>query len=111
MENLRNYTGKETEGEIDEAMLHLSDFVSQMTDVEGYVRDDDDAAAMLLQRVKLSIPLQVDFHVKEDGSVILGSSPPLYYTETTFLPVFHQLDITIKIEKNDAGSSEQGMES
>jgi len=97
--------------QIDEAMLEMAEFVSQMTEVEGYLIDPENEIAMKLEEVKLSIPIELDLLVAEDGSVILGGSPPLYYTETTILPVFHQLNVTIKIETPDAGSSKQRMES
>ncbi len=97
--------------QIDEAMLEMAEFVSQMTEVEGYLIDPENEIAMKLEEVKLSIPIELDLLVAEDGSVILGSSPPLYYTETTILPVFHQLNVTIKIDTSDAGSSKQRMES
>ena len=113
MENTGSHnTGDEmNKPEIDEAMLSLADFVSQMTDVDGYIIDTDNPMAMHLEQVKLSIPIQLDLLVMEDGSVILGGSPPLYYAETTIMPVFHQLDVRIKLEKDDARIREQRVES
>ena len=96
-------------GEIDEAMLEMSEFIAQMTDVEGYLYDLDMLTSMQLEKVNLSIPIQLDLHVMEDGSVRLGGSPPLYYADTTFLPVFHQMNINIKLNENrdsHAGSDE-----
>ena len=95
-------------GLIDEAMLEMREFLFQMTDVDGYLPDMETNTAMQLEQVDLSMPVQLDFNVRADGSILLGASPPLYYAETTFLPVFHQLTINIKIEekenlKNDGG--------
>jgi hypothetical protein len=95
--------------EIDEAMLAMSEFVVQMSDVEGYLVDEEMMTSMQLEKVGLSIPIQLDLHVRDDGTVRLGCSPPLYYAATTILPVFHQLNINIKLTentRNDAGSSE-----
>lgn len=97
--------------EIDEDMLSMAEFVSQMTDVGGYITDADYPVAILLEQVELSIPIQLDLLVNDHGSVILGGSPPLYYTETTILPVFHQLNVTIKLEKDDALIRKQRVES
>lgn len=94
---------------IDEAMLEMSEFISQMSEVEGYLYDGEMKTAMQLENVSMSMPLQLDLHVNEDGSVVLGGSPPLYYAETTILPVFHQLNIKISVNENskrDAGSNE-----
>lgn len=106
-----NTNDEMNEAEVDEAMLSLGEFVSQMTDLDGYIIDTDNSTAMHLEQVKLSIPIQLDLLVRGDGSLILGGSPPLYYTETTILPVFHQLDVTIKLEKDDGRIREQRVES
>ena len=102
-------------GLVDEAMLEMADFLSQMTDVEGYLADTEMLTSMRIDKLNMSMPIQLDLLVKDDGSVVLGASPPLYYAETTFLPVFHQLTVNIDVEekenrKND-GRSKQRMES
>ena len=86
---------------VDEAMLGIGEFVSQMTDVDGYMVDAEMSTALRVEKVHMSMPMQLDIQVREDGSVILGGSPPLYYTETTFAPVFHQLTINIIAEKKE----------
>ena len=110
MENQSDSTAhEETDGGlIDEAMLAMGDFLSQMTDVDGYLFNAEMLTAMRLEKVNMSMPVQLDLHVREDGSVLLGGSPPLYYAETTFLPVFHQLTINIKVEEKENQESDGG---
>lgn len=109
MENLNDKSlPQESDSLIDEAMLDMGEFLSQMTDVDGYLFDRDTRAAMQIERVNMSMPIQLDLLVNDDGSVALGGSPPLYYTETSFLPVFHQLTLTVIVEektnhKNNGG--------
>jgi hypothetical protein len=94
---------------IDEAMLEMSEFISQMSEVEGYLYDVEMETGLQLENVSMSMPLQLDLLVNEDGSVVLGGSPPLYYAETTILPVFHQLNIKICVNENserDGGNNE-----
>jgi hypothetical protein len=93
-------------GLIDEAMLGMGEFLSQMTDVDGYMFDAEMSTALRVEKVKMSMPVQLDIQVREDGSLILGGSPPLYYTETTFSPVFHQLTINIIAEKKEKQGQE-----
>lgn len=93
-------------GLIDEAMLEIGEFVSQMTDVDGYLVDEEMQSALRVEKVYMSMPIQLDLQMREDGSVSLGGSPPLYYAETTFLPVFHQLTINIIIEEKVNQESE-----
>jgi hypothetical protein len=99
---------------IDEAMLAMSEFVAQMTEVDGYLFDEEWQVATRLEDVEMSIPIQLDLHVNDDGRVTIGGSPPLFYVDTTVMPVFHQLKVTINVNENsenDARSSQQRMES
>jgi hypothetical protein len=99
MKDLNTDALHEHDSLIDESMLNMGEFLSQMTDVDGYLFDRDTLTAMRVERVNMSMPIQMDLQVIDDGSVVLGGSPPLYYTETTFLPVFHQLKITVVVEE------------
>lgn len=95
-------------GLIDEAMLEMGDFLSRMADVDGYLVDAEMLSSLRMEKLNMSMPVQLDLHVREDGSVLLGGSPPLYYAETTFLPVFHQLTINIKAEEKENRESDGG---
>lgn len=117
-ENVSDFPGEtpvtDTPGVIDEAMLEMSEFVAQMTAVDGYLFDEEWQVATRLEDVEMSIPVQLDLHVADDGLVTIGGSPPLFYINTTVMPVFHQLRVTISVNENsenDARSSKQGMES
>jgi hypothetical protein len=104
----------ESQEVIDEAMLEMGDFIAQMADVDGYLEDIEMGTATRLQHVEMEMPLQLDMHVNDDGSLVLGGSPPLYYVSTTVSPVFHQFKVKIHVTENDeqnASSDKQGMES
>lgn len=95
-------------GVIDEAMMEMGEFISQMSEVEGYLLDEKWQTATRLENVEMEIPIQLDLHVNDDGLLTIGSSPPLFYVNTTVMPVFHQLKVTISVNENsenDARSS------
>lgn len=83
---------------VDEAMLQVNEFITEMTDLEAYMLSPDQDFAMKVKSIFIDMPLQLDLHVQEDGQVKLGSSPPLYYVETTVMPVFHQIKVNIEID-------------
>ena len=97
-----------TTAPIDEAMLEMGDFISQMTEVDGYLFDAEWNTATMLEEVELSIPIQLDLHVDDNGSVVIGTAPPLYYVETTFMPVFHQLNVKINVTENNESYANSG---
>ena len=104
MDNTASYEGDDAL--VDEAMLEMGEFVSQMTDVDGDLADAETGTALRVEKVSMSMPIQLDLLVREDGSVILGASPPLYYADTTFMPVFHQLTINLIVEEEKNRESE-----
>ncbi|MEM9820552.1 MAG: hypothetical protein AAF985_05750 [Bacteroidota bacterium] len=83
---------------IDEDFLGFSEFVEQLASVDGKVSgiEADEAISMEIETVKMGLPFQMDIAVAEDGTVALGGVPPLYYTETSFMPAFHQIEITLE---------------
>lgn len=93
--------------EVDEAMLEMGEFITQMIDMEGLIIDMEEKVYMQLENVSLEIPIQLEIQKMNESKVKIGGSPPLYYVETTFLPVFHQLKINIgiteKTEENGDG--------
>lgn len=85
--------------EVDEAMLEMGEFVYEMSDIDGYLTSEEAEFALKMEHVELDMPIQLDVKVAEDGTVKIGSSPPLYYVETTVMPVFHQMKIHIERDK------------
>lgn len=48
----------------------------------------------MVERIVVAFPMELDVET-DDGAVMrLGSAPPTQYTETTVMPVFHQLRLT-----------------
>ena len=94
-------TGHTAGGVIDEAMLEMGEFIVQMSDFNGHLFDPDSLTSFQLEEVDLSMPVQLDLLVQDDGAVTLGGSPPLYYADTTILPVFHQLKVKIRVTEKE----------
>lgn len=87
---------------IDEAFLPLADFVGMSADIEGSVTDPARGVAMTVEWTQINMPVEMDVVVDEDGSVRLGVIPPLYYVETSVMPVFHQVTLTLEASEGDA---------
>jgi hypothetical protein len=85
---------------LDEAMMPLNNFVEQITEIDGYVKDKEKGINMHINRITVQMPVEMDIIVGENGEVTIGSSPPLYYVETTILPVFHNITITSEAKMN-----------
>lgn len=89
-----------TEHAPDEAYLPLSQHVKALMPVEDcLIYDEARGIFTYAEEVKVTMPVEIDIAVGPDGSVTIGSAPPLYYADTALQPVFHSL--TIRIQKTE----------
>jgi hypothetical protein len=86
MENITN-----SSLQIDEAMMTIEEMVNELLEPIETIVDDDNGVSMGIEKIEIDMPVQLDVVVDENGKVQIGTTPPLYKIETSFMPVFHQL--------------------
>lgn len=84
---------------IDEAFLEISDFVQELADMEGQVGSEAIGVSMEIEKATMELPVELDIQVDDQGKVYLGAIPPMYYVETTIMPVFHQIKLKVERKK------------
>lgn len=57
---------------------------------EGMPQDE----GTMVERIVVAFPMELEVDTDGGAVVRLGSAPPTQYTETTVMPVFHQLRLT-----------------
>ena len=60
---------------------------------------------LFLSDLRLELPLELDL-LDVGGRVVLDAAPPLQRTETTVMPVWHQVAVHIEADHGDSGSLE-----
>jgi hypothetical protein len=50
---------------------------------------------MRMERAAIDTPIELDVLVDEDGAVSIVGAPPTQHIETTYMPVFHQIDVVV----------------
>ena len=85
----------------DEDFIELSDFVHEMTAVDYYLTEQfkDENIALIVEQIEMETACQLAVNVNENNQVQIGVIPPMYYVETTFMPVFHNIKLNIEIER------------
>jgi hypothetical protein len=69
--------------------------------------DIDEAAAVLsddtitIEELSVASPIELEVVIEDDGALRLTGSTPTQWTETTVLPVFHAIRLTIA--RSDGG--------
>jgi hypothetical protein len=55
------------------------------------------AGGTVVERIAISFPLELDITAVDGHVAAVGASAPTQYTETTIMPVFHQLALSLEI--------------
>jgi hypothetical protein len=50
---------------------------------------------MRMERAAIDTPIELDVLVEDDGTVSLVGAPPTQHVETTYMPVFHHIDLVV----------------
>ena len=81
---------------MDEAFVPLHEMVLGMA-ATGDIRSDEHGIHMYVERLGVESPIELDLTVRSDGSVEIGSVPPLYRVDTSVLPSFHTIRFTAEL--------------
>jgi hypothetical protein len=82
---------------MDEAFVPLHELMLGVA-AGGDLRSDEHGVRMVIDRFSVSSPIELDVTVQGDGSLAIGSVPPLYRVETTYRPSFHQIRFTAELD-------------
>ncbi len=89
---------------MDQAFIPLQKMIDGMTAFRGEIRDDDAGVHSYIYECGIDSPVELDVFRDENGVLRIGSVPPLYRVETTFLPVFHRVSFTAALVPDRDGN-------
>ena len=73
----------------------VSTLIECMADLDADLADADTGLRMLVERVEIDTPIELDVRVSDGDAVELIGGPPTQTIETTWMPVFHRIRLTI----------------
>ena len=87
----------------DEDFIELSDFILEMSNVDFYLSEHflDEEIVLQPKKIETQTPVQLSIEIDENNEVRIGAIPPMYYVETTFMPVFHNITLNIETKENN----------
>jgi hypothetical protein len=88
---------------MDEAFVPLHDIIGGLRPTAD-VRDDELGIHSYINRVEIEAPVELDVSRDEAGALQLGSTPPLYYVDTSLRPSYHRLRFTAELDTEPHGS-------
>jgi hypothetical protein len=88
---------------IDEAFMPFQQIIEEMLSFEGEIIDEEAGVRSYINRYEIESPLELDVFRDEEGHLRIGSTPPLYYVDTSFRPSFHRLKFRAEISESSDG--------
>ncbi len=79
----------------DSLLMPFSQLIHDLVDYNKHLEEPILGQVMTVEQVKLDMPVEINIAVDDQGKVTLNGSPPTQRTETTILPVFHQLKLRV----------------
>jgi hypothetical protein len=76
---------------VDEAFHPLEQFIGGLAPTVGEFRDDDAGVRSYIHRFEIDSPVELDVTRDQDGVLRIGTTPPLYYVNTSLRPAYHRV--------------------
>ncbi len=88
---------------IDEAFMPFGEIVERLLAFENEFMDEEAGVHTYVYECEIESPVELDVARDGEGALHVGTTPPLYYERTTFLPSFHRLRLKAEISRGDNG--------
>lgn len=82
---------------MDEAFMPFQEIVERMLAFPAIVYDEQAGVRSYIYECEIDSPVELDITMNGDGTVRIGSTPPLYYVDTSFRPSFHRVSFTARM--------------
>ena len=86
--------------EDNEVLISFADMMQQLVDYGEPLEDPLSERTMAIEKVKVEMPVEIKVLVDDDGQASLKSNAPTQSTETTIMPVFHRLKLTVELDRD-----------
>jgi hypothetical protein len=88
---------------IDEAFLPFAAIVEKLISFRNEIVDEAAGVRSYVQTYEIELPVEFGVSRAADGRLEIGSTPPLYYVDTSFRPSFHRLTLKAELDGEPHG--------
>jgi hypothetical protein len=85
----------------DDFFISLSDFVEDLSSIDYRISAqlNHENISQTIENISMETACQLQINVEENGKVSIGAIPPMYYLETSVMPVFHNIKLKIELDE------------
>jgi hypothetical protein len=88
---------------LDEAFMPFQQIIERMLDFGGDLVDEEAGVHSYIYECEIDSPVELNVVRDEEGALRIGTTPPLYYVDTSIRPSFHRLRFTAHISQDSDG--------
>jgi hypothetical protein len=88
---------------MDEAFMPFQQIIERMLSFGGEFVDDEAGVRSYIYECEIESPVELDVVWDEQGTLRIGSTPPLYYVDTSIRPSFHRLRLIAQLSEDSDG--------
>lgn len=88
---------------MDEAYLPVADILRKMLAFPVEIVDAEAGVRSRVYQCQIEMPVELSIFRDDAGALRIGSTPPLYYVDTTLRPSYHRVGFTARLEETRDG--------
>ncbi len=85
---------------MDEAFVPFGRILERMLSFRAPIVDEDASVRTYIERYEIESPLELNVFRDEKGALQIGSTPPLYYVDTSLRPSFHKISFSADLDRD-----------
>ena len=89
---------------MDDAFMPFSEVLRRMLSFGGDLVDEDAGVHSYIYECSIESPVELNVFRDDQGALRIGTTPPLYYVDTSLRPSFHKLKFTAERVEDTHGS-------
>ena len=88
---------------MDEAFMPFAEIVRRMLAFGDELVDTEEGVRSYIYEYNIESPVELDVVRADDGQLQIGSTPPLYYVDTSIRPSFHRMTFRARLAEVSDG--------
>jgi hypothetical protein len=81
---------------MDKAFLPFHEILQRLLAFDGEIVDAKAGVRSTIYECTIDSPVELDVSRDETGALLIGSTPPMYYVNTSVRPSFHRVRFTAR---------------
>lgn len=76
-------------------LIPVSELISNMARFIGQIGDPDSGQVLTVEQLNFDLPVELQLEIDDQGRLNLKAAPPTQQIETSVMPVFHQIKLSV----------------